>query len=143
MILADHAEVISHKLYLMGGGWDSLTVNSGFPTVHSCALAISFRVPWNETNHRQEVLIEIVDEDGGDPLLRFGGQIEVGRPAGIRPGHTQRFQMALNVALEVPKPGVYEVIAQVEGQKLGSTTFSVVAGPNVARSVPPSGPHQS
>ena len=32
LILADAAEVVGGKLYLMGGGWDRLTVNSQ----HSC-----------------------------------------------------------------------------------------------------------
>ena len=132
IILADRAEVINNKLYLMGGGWDSLTVNSGFPAIHPCALAVSFRVPWNETNQRHNIEVEILDEDGQSSLAKVAGQIEVGRPAGIRPGQAQRLQMGINLSLEVAKPGLYEVVARIEGQKLGDTAFTVIPGPNLA-----------
>jgi len=31
LILADAAQVVGNKLYLMGGGWDKLTINNVFP----------------------------------------------------------------------------------------------------------------
>jgi hypothetical protein len=129
IILADRAEVINNKLYLMGGGWDVITVGTQFPVVHHCALAISFKVPWNETNQRHTISIEIVDEDGQTSLAKVGGQIEVGRPVGIRPGQSQRLQMGINIPLEFAKAGAYEVTASIEGQHVGGTEFRVLSNP--------------
>jgi len=53
VILADAAEVINNKLYLMGGGWDVLRIGRPFPTQQQVAFAISIRVEWTETNQRR------------------------------------------------------------------------------------------
>ena len=45
LIPAEHAEVLNGKLYLMGGGWDRLTITTGFPFEHRCALGIAFLIP--------------------------------------------------------------------------------------------------
>src|SRR5688500_1930861 len=37
LILADSAQVIGGKLFLLGGGWDVLTVNTSFPWQQRCA----------------------------------------------------------------------------------------------------------
>ncbi|HEY7270508.1 MAG TPA: hypothetical protein VH951_11830, partial [Dehalococcoidia bacterium] len=85
LILADAAQIANNKLFLMGGGWDVLTVNGAFPARQHCALAASFRIPWNETNYRQAVEILIATEDQQE-LAKAQMQIEVGRPAGIPAG---------------------------------------------------------
>ena len=79
LILADAAEVTGGKLYLLGGGWDRLTVNSQ-PAKRSFAVALAFRVPWHETNRQHVFQIEMADADGGSALT-VQGQFEVG-PAG-------------------------------------------------------------
>ena len=78
LILADYAEIVGGKLYLMGGGWNVLTVNTGFPLPgRPLGLAAAFSVPWNETNQRQNVEIEIQTEDG-QSVGRVNAQFEVG-----------------------------------------------------------------
>ncbi|HEV8633688.1 MAG TPA: hypothetical protein VG370_05525 [Chloroflexota bacterium] len=83
LILADAAQVLGGKLFLLGGGWDVLTVNSAFPLQQRCAVAVALRVPWNETNQRHQVEIEIEDEDGQHELFSVGAEVEVGRRPGI------------------------------------------------------------
>ncbi len=128
LILADHAEVVGNKLYLHGGGWDQLTVNSKFPLMHPCAIAAAFRVEWNETNQRHNVELEFRNADGVS-VVKMGAQIEVGRPAGIPPGQSQRAQIAGNLPLPIEKPGTYEVIARIEGQESDRIHFNVIQGP--------------
>ena len=130
LILADYAEVVGSKLYLMGGGWDILTVNSGFPIKHRCAVAASFRVPWNETNQRHNTEVEIATQDGRI-LAKAGGQFEVGRPAGMPPGQDQRWQLALNVEMGIDQPGTFVIIARVEGQEMARSHFTIVPGPMI------------
>jgi hypothetical protein len=137
LILADAAQVVGNKLYLMGGGWDKLTVNSQFPADQRCALALSLRVDWNETNQKHSFEIEIMSEDSATEqprsLLKAGGQFELGRPPGINPGQEQRFQMALDMNLKIDGPGAKTVIARVEGQEKRRLSFNVIQGQNIPR----------
>lgn len=128
IILADGAEVVNNKLYLLGGGWDALTVNSPLPVVHPCAVAIAFKVPWNETNQQHNVEIEIADQDANE-LLTLAAQIEVGRPPGIPLGQAQRVQMALSLALPLRQTGTHVIVARIEGQEARRVQFGVVPGP--------------
>ena len=45
LILADGAQVVGNKLYLMGGGWDKLQINGGFPKQHATGIALAIKVP--------------------------------------------------------------------------------------------------
>jgi len=128
LILADYAEIIGGKLYLMGGGWDVLTVNTSFPLARPVGLAAAFSVPWNETNERHNVEIEILTDDG-QPVGKVGAQFEVGRPAGIKRGQDQRFQLAANVHLNLAAPGTYVIVARVQGQEEKRVPFNVLEGP--------------
>ncbi|MDP2744818.1 MAG: hypothetical protein Q8P00_07130 [Dehalococcoidia bacterium] len=133
LILADAAQVVGNKLYLLGGGWDRLMVNTEFPTNQRCAIAVSIRVPWNETNQKHTVEIEVVSEDPGTEkpksLLKVGAQFEVGRPPGIPPGQEQRVQLAVDGILKIDSPGTKVVIARIEGQEMRRAHFNVVQGP--------------
>ena len=138
LILADYTEIIGGKLYLMGGGWDRLTVNSAFPLTKPVGLAAAFRVPWNETNQPQNVQIEIQTDDG-ESVGKVGAQFEVGRPPGTKAGQNQRFQLAANVPLTLRGPGGYVIVARVEGQDAVRVPFNVIAGPTLqARQLPAS-----
>jgi hypothetical protein len=128
LVPADRAEVVNGKLYLMGGGWDRLTV-AEMPTQHPIALAVAFSVPWNDTNVRHRMAIRVLDEDATETLVEVGGNIEVGRPAGIAPGQTQRFQMAANLPLPLRRPGTHVIIASIEDEEVARTTFNVVHSP--------------
>ena len=132
LILADAAQVIGGKLYLLGGGWDRLTVNSEFPVEQRLAVAASFLVDWNETNERQPVVIEVTDADNSS-LLRLGAEIEVGRPPGIPAGQPQRAQLAAEVGMKFEAPGIYVVSARVSDQERTELSFYVVPGPFVAK----------
>ncbi len=131
LILADAAQVSSNKLYLLGGGWDRLTIASPLPVTHQMAVAAAFRVPWNETNERHNFEIEVTDADGNG-VAKLGGQFEVGRPAGVVPGQDQRTQIAVNVGLQLKQLGTYAVIAKLNGKEGRRFPFNVVS-----RSDPP------
>jgi hypothetical protein len=133
LILADAAQVVGAKLYLLGGGWDRLTVNRALPVDQRCALALSIIVPWNETNQKHSFEVEIISEDTSteEPksLVKAGGQFEVGRPPGIRQGQEQRFQMAMDMTLRIETAGTKTVIARIEGQEKRRLEFTVIPGP--------------
>jgi len=136
LVLADSAQVVGNKLFLMGGGWDVLTINTGFPAQHRMAIAASFRVPWNETNQKHNSEIELRTEDG-QTIAKIEGQFEVGRPPGIKGGQDQRIQFAADLAVPINAPGTYVFAVKLEGQELHKTLFNVIGGPSVSLPLPP------
>ena len=131
LILADAAEVVGGKLYLMGGGWDRLTVHSQ-PAKKNLAVALALRVPWHETNRKHAFQIDMTDEDGVK-TVSVNGATEVGRPAGIPPGQPQLAQFVVNFDATFEKLGTYVITARVNDSQERSVRFNIVPGPGVAR----------
>lgn len=59
MLLADAAQEVNGKLYVLGGGW-SVTG----PEVPPMAIALKIDVPWNEANRRRQWELVLLDADG-------------------------------------------------------------------------------
>ena len=139
LILADSAQVVGNKLYLAGGGWDLLTINTEFPHDQIIGLAASFGVPWSETNQPHLAEISIIDEDGNAPLAKISHQFEVGRPPGMPAGSSQRTQVAGTLVLRINHAGNYSIRCQVDNEEQHQRAqFRVVAGPGVVqRQEPP------
>ena len=127
LILADSAQVVGSKLYLMGGGWDRLNVPK-FPHTQTAAIAASVVVPWNETNEKHTFEIRVDTEDG-ETVARMNGGFEVGRPPGIPKGQDQRMQLALGFQLAVKDSGTIVIVASVDGAELKRTVFNIVGPP--------------
>ena len=95
LILADSAEVVGGKLYLMGGGWDRLTVHSQ-PAKKNLAVALALRVPMARDQQAAR-LPDRHDRRGRVPDRQRQRRLtEVGRPAGIPPGQPQLVQLVVN-----------------------------------------------
>jgi hypothetical protein len=97
MMLADAAQAVGNKLYILGGGW-SITA-AGIPS----AVALYFQVPWDLTSQRHDFRLELLTSDGepfedpdGGPLA-IEGSFETGRPPGLKPGTPIDFALAVNV----------------------------------------------
>jgi hypothetical protein len=101
LLLADFAEAINNKLYIMGGGWSVIG-----PDPATFAIAVKLEVPWDETNKRHQLELKLVDADEkpimvptpvGDKPLEIGGEFEVGRPVGLKPGTPLDVALAFNM----------------------------------------------
>ena len=129
LILADAAQVVANKLYMLGGGWDRLKGSKGFPFNQKLAVAMSVKVPWNETNDRHNFEVEIISEDENteEPksMAKIGGQFEVGRPVGVLPGQDQRIQLAIDLFLKIDNPGIKIIIARINGIESRRVVFNV------------------
>lgn len=132
LILADYAEVIGNKLYLQGGGWDRLTVNTGFPHKRSIGVATSVRVPWRDTNTEGTLHLALATEDNVE-LASFEGAFRVGRPPDLPDGSYQRVQIAGSFNADLQEPGIYVVTARINGEEGMSVHFNVVPGPQAQR----------
>jgi hypothetical protein len=113
MLLADSAQAVGGKLYVLGGGW-SVTGPEPLP----CGLAIKVEVPWEATNRPFRLRLELLDSDGQQVLLPsaeqqsqplfFETQFEVGRPAGVKPGTPLDWPFAINFGPLPLAAGRYE-----------------------------------
>lgn len=112
-LLADHAEVVGGKLYLMGGGWDTIFARE-VPAPARFALALGVRIAWDETNLPTPVRIRFEDDDG-QVLLTLSAEVNVGRPAHLPPGSTQLAQLAANISTRFPTHGGYRAVIEAGG----------------------------
>jgi hypothetical protein len=141
MLLADSAQAVEGKLYILGGGWSSTG-----PVPTPSAIAIKFEVPWEAANRKHHVRIELLDSDG-HPVLVPGPEapqpmliqadLEVGRPPGITPGTPLDSPLAINIGPLPLKSGRYEWrCTVVEANASQSCAFTVLEPPITVR-IPP------
>lgn len=133
LILADAVQTVGGKLYLLGGGWDSVIVNA-LPAPLPIAIAVGIDVKWTETNEQHKIELHIEDQDGRQ-LMKIEGAFEVGRPPGTAPGQSQRFQLAIPTPMTIEQLGTYVVKVLFPDEKThelteqSRTTFRVVPSP--------------
>ena len=115
MIIADYADIVSGKLYLTGGGWDTFYAKEA-PSQVRLAVAVGVLVGWEETNLPLTVNL-FVEDDDGKQMAKIEGKMQVGRPAGLPPGSRQLSQMAANITMNLPAFGGYRIRVAAEGAK--------------------------
>jgi hypothetical protein len=123
MLLADYAVVSDGKLTIVGGGWSQTG-----PEPASFGIALLIQVPWDQANTLHSFTVELLDADGAhvvleteeddddDQAVAFGGEFEVGRPPGLKPGTPLDFPVAMNSTPLPLEPGRYEWRLTIDDQ---------------------------
>ncbi len=124
LILADHAEAMNGKVYLMGGGWDIRQMRD-FSQPAPLSIAMAFLVPWPATNLRHHFRLRIEDADGHQ-LVEIKGEFTAGRPPQLAAGTSQRHPLVFNIGVPLPGPGIYAVVVEINGRDDKRTTFTAV-----------------
>ncbi|HEV8634974.1 MAG TPA: hypothetical protein VG370_12130 [Chloroflexota bacterium] len=135
LILADRAEAINGKLYLMGGAWDRTFVQDfGQPVPLSFALSV--QVPWVATNQPHTIEITIEDLDRRQSVdFEMRAEFVAGRPAWARVGQPQRVILTIpGAAVMLKEPGEYQIVAKING---GETESRVAFHAVPAHTQPP------
>lgn len=89
MLLCDAAHAVGGKLYVLGGGWSML---SKVQPRANMALAVKLNVPWSRANERIHIDAVLITDEGeavmqeADQPVRAEGDLELGRPPGLRHG---------------------------------------------------------
>lgn len=108
MLLADFAQAVEGKLYIVGGGWNVMGI------VSPSAVAIHIHVLWTETNAQHSWRLELIDSDDqpvvipgplGEQPIVIDGAFEVGRPPGVALGSEQGVSLAINLGPLALVPG--------------------------------------
>lgn len=134
MLLADAAQAVNGKLYILGGGWTLIG-----PEPASSAIAILIEVPWDESNKRHQFQLSLVTGDGqpvivptpiGDRPLEMSAEFEVGRPPGLKPGTPLGVPFAINmVPLPLRSDTVHEWRLAIDGRTQEDWSVSFTTRP--------------
>lgn len=136
LLLADAAEAVNGKVSALGSGWS--VTSSPTPPM---SLMVIIDVPWDQTNQKHKLEIELRDADGkavsfqqgalGQPLpaIHIEAEFETGRPPGVPAGTPLRHSLAINLGPGMPlKAGEkYEFHLTIDGDDIDSwlATFLV------------------
>jgi hypothetical protein len=113
LLVADRAEVVNGKLYLMGGSWDRIQPQQ-FPHRMMLGIAVGVRIPFVFTEDQHTVAIEIQHE--GERQVGFEAKLTTGRPPGMS-GMDMLVPMAFNIPVAIPAEGTVVLRAAVDGHE--------------------------
>ena len=126
-MLCDAAQVQGGKLFVLGGGFDTISARK-LPIVHrSLTVALVAEVEPDERHRDLELLISLIDEDGNDLGIEAKGKMKVGAPPNLPPGSSSIVPIVspfYNVRLEEAKG--YAFVVRYEDEELARITFRVV-----------------
>jgi hypothetical protein len=131
MLAADSAQAVNGKLYVLGGGFDRITLPPGAPLQFRFDLAMVIEVPWTATNHPIHVTVDLLDADGQPIGYHAEGQLETGRPPGARHGASFPVPLVFPVLAEFPAPGRYTISGSIDGEESDRVSLEVAGSPPV------------
>ena len=138
-MLADAVQAVRGKLFILGGGWDTLWVQ-GFPARHpSLAIGLRLRVPVSWAGDSLKLSVELQNEDGKPLLPRpLSHSIHL-RPTGQHPSNATDFGLIRSFTfnnLMFEAEGPYSFVISVENEPVSRLRFSVRARkPNISEPI--------
>ena len=129
-MLADAAQVQSGKLYVLGGGFDTISVRQLPATHRSVSLAMVAEVGPDERQQDLELLVQLVDEDGAEIGVVAKGKLRVGAPPNLPPGSPSIVPIVSPFHnITFPEAKGYAFVVTVNGTELARVKFRVVKVP--------------
>lgn len=132
-LLADSVQAVRGKLFILGGGWDTLWVRS-FPARHpSLAIGLRLRIPTSWGGDAIRLAVELQDADGSpvfpQPLTQ---QIRI--PSGSDPETTDLGLVRSFTFnnLVFAREGSYSFVISVDNEPVSRLRFRVRARPQQA-----------
>lgn len=126
-MLADAAQVQGGKLFVLGGGFDTITARS-LPVVHrNVSVALVAEVDPDERHRDLEIVIRLVDEDGKALGVEAKGKLRVGAPPNLPPGSSSIVPIVSPFYnIRFPEAKGYAFVISYEGEELARVRFRVV-----------------
>lgn len=136
-MLADAAQEVNGKLYIIGGGWNLITVPSGASPIRHRMLAVVaiLSIEWHEANEPLTFEIDLVDADGRSVMPQtLKGELTVGRPPMLPKGAEQLVPLVVNVHdLTFDHLGTYAFVFRFGEGELARAPFHIIASGPPAR----------
>jgi hypothetical protein len=125
LLVADRAEVVNGKLYLMGGSWDRVQPQQ-FPHRMMLGIALGVRIPFAYTDDQHTVAVELLHND--TRMIGFEAKLATGRPPGMA-GMDMLVPMAFNIPIAIPGEGQVTLKAVIDGASGRRHEIKVVQRP--------------
>jgi hypothetical protein len=130
-VLADAAQAVGGKIFILGGGWNVYR-SASYPAPVQLAIALGIGFTSNEIGIRYPLKIVIADEAGVPIVPELDGQIETGQPAPDLPkGLPVKIPVAWNVSFAVPRPGRYGIVVTVGSAQADLAFDAIFVGQKV------------
>lgn len=120
MLLADAAQFVQGKLYVLGGGWSIIQ-----PGTVSFAVAVYIQTAWHRAGLENRFRLELLDSDGnavlvatpaGEQPLLLEGAFTAPEPEGVKPGTPLDGGFSLNVVTQLPPNERLEFRLTINGE---------------------------
>lgn len=131
-LLADAVQAVRGKLFILGGGWDTLWVRQ-FPARHpSLAIGLRLRIPVSYNSELLRLSVELQDADGKSLLPNtLAHQVRIPRRAGNQQGATD-YGLVRSFTfnnLRFDGEGAYSFVISVDEEPVSRIRFMVRARP--------------
>ncbi len=125
-MLADAAQVVGGRLFVMGGAFDVIGARS-FPALHrGLAIVLVAEIGPGDRNRDLELSMKLLDEDGNEIGVESKGVMRVGAPSSLPAGATSLIPLVGNfLGIRFPHAGGYVFIIEHEDQELARIPFRV------------------
>ncbi|MDK1010537.1 MAG: hypothetical protein QGM46_01125 [Actinomycetota bacterium] len=130
VMLADAAQVQSGKLFVLGGGFDTISVKSLPATHRNLSIAMVAEVGPDERQRDLELHISLIDEDGAPVGVEAKGMLRVGAPPNLPPGSPSVVPIVSpfhNITFPAAKG--YAFVVTLDDTELARIPFRVVLAP--------------
>ena len=126
-MLADSAQVQSGKLFVLGGGFDTISAKK-LPVIHRhLTVAMVAEIDPDERHRDLEIALRLIDEDGVDMGVEAKGKLRVGAPPNLPPGSSSIVPIVSPFhSIEFPDAKGYAFVVTFEDQELERIRFRVV-----------------
>jgi len=109
-LLADAAQAVGGKVFILGGGWNVFRAAS-YPAPVHLAIAIGLGFTSTEVGIKYPLNVVVADEAGVPIIPEMKGQVDTGRPAPDVPtGAAVKVPVAINMNMALPHPGTYAIV---------------------------------
>ncbi len=125
-LLADAAQAVGGKVFVLGGGWN-LFRSASYPAPVQFAVAIGLGFSTSEVGMKYPLNIAIADESGVPIVPEMKGQVETGQPAPDVPKTaSMKIPVAININMSLPHPGTYGIVVTA-----GPVEYSAIVRSNL------------
>ncbi|MEN8040581.1 MAG: hypothetical protein ABFR95_03670 [Actinomycetota bacterium] len=126
-MLADAAQVQSGKLFVLGGGFDTISVRE-LPAVHrNLSLVMVAEVGPEDRQRDLELHISLVDEDGQSLGVEAKGMLRVGAPPNLPPGSPSVVPIVSPFHnITFPDAKGYAFVVSLDDEELARVRFRIV-----------------
>lgn len=125
VVLADGAQAVGGKLYILGGGWNVFYAQA-FPAPINIGLGINVSYTSNEFGMTCPWSVTIADEAGIPIMPEMNSQVQIPQlPRGLSNVLVNRLPFAMQIGVAVPRPGKYTITVRF-GSSTVKTDFDAI-----------------